>query len=100
MSSCKLDPPERSIPKQLETYIGYETLMEQVGLRNVRGTRELITNVSESQRAQRSTTKMSNYFINYTKDFDSEQHLKMWKSIRSVLKSKHSTALIQEQHTE
>ena len=90
----------RSIQKQLETYIRYETLMKQAGLRNGHGTREQIANVSESWTAQGSTTKMSHCFINYTNDFDSVQHLKMCNSIRSVLKSKHSTVLIQDLHTE
>jgi hypothetical protein len=55
--------------------------MQQAGLRKGHGSREQIANVSDSWRTQGSTTKMSNCFIDYTKDFDSELHLKMWKSI-------------------
>jgi hypothetical protein len=43
---------------------------------------------------------MSKCFIDYTKDFDSVQHLKMRNSIRSVGITKHLTVLIQELHTE
>jgi len=35
-----------------------------------------IANVSESWTAKGSTTKMSKCFTDYTKDFDSVQHLK------------------------
>jgi hypothetical protein len=82
------------IQKQLQTYIGYETAIEQAGLRKGRGGREQIVSVMETWTAQWSTTKMSNCFINYTKDFGSVQHLKMWKSIRSVGITKHLTVLI------
>jgi len=44
--------------------------MKQAGLRKGRGARDQIANVSESWTVQRSTTKMSNCFIDYTKDFD------------------------------
>ena len=69
--------------KQHESYTGYETLMEQAGLRKGRGTREQIACVRESWTAQGSTTKMSISFTDCTKDFDSVQHLKMWNSIRN-----------------
>jgi len=65
----------RIIQKQLESYIqpvshiGHETPMEQTGLRKGHGTREQRAIVSESWTAQGSTTKMSNCFIDYTKDF-------------------------------
>ena len=67
--------------------------MEQAGLRKGRGARNQITNVSESRTVQGSTTKISYCFIDYTKDFDSVQHLKMWKRIRSVGIPKHLTVL-------
>jgi hypothetical protein len=73
--------------------------MEQAGLRKGHGAREQIGNVSESWTVQRSTTKMSICFIDYTKDFDSVQYLKMWNSIRSVGITKHLTVLIQDLHT-
>ena len=50
--------------------------MEQTALRKGHGAREQIASVSESWTAQGSTTKLSNCFIYYTKDFDSVQHLK------------------------
>jgi hypothetical protein len=86
----------RIIQKQLETYtyIGHETPMEQPGLRKGCGARDQISNVSETWTAQGSTTKMSKCFRDYTKDFDSLQHLKMWNSKRSVGISKHLTVLI------
>jgi hypothetical protein len=84
----------RIIQKQLELYIGYKMPMEQAGLRKGHGARDQITNVSESWTEQESTTKMSNCFIDYTKDFDSVQHLKMWNSIQSVGIPKHLTVLI------
>ena len=59
----------RCIQKQLETYIRYETLMKQAGLRNGHGTREQIANVSESWTAQGSTTKMSHCFDKLHKRF-------------------------------
>jgi hypothetical protein len=74
--------------------------MEEAGLRKGRGARDQITNVSESWTAQGTTTKISNCFIEYTKDFDSVQHLKMWNSIRSVGIPKHLTVLKQDLHTE
>ena len=37
---------------------------------------------------------MSKYFIDYTKDLDDTQHLKMWNSIRSDGITKHLTVLI------
>jgi len=74
----------RITEKQLESYTGYETQMEQVRLRKRCGAREQIASVSESWTAEGSTTKMSNCVIYYTKDFDSVQHFKMWNSIRSV----------------
>jgi hypothetical protein len=74
--------------------------MEQAGLRKGREAREQIASVSESWTAQGSTTKMSNCFIDYKRDFDSVQHIKMWKSIRSVGISKHLTVLIKDIHTE
>jgi len=46
--------------------------MELAGLREGRD-----ANVRESWIAQGSTTNMWNCFIDYTKDFDSVQHLKM-----------------------
>jgi hypothetical protein len=63
----------RIIQIQLESYIGCETPMEEAGLRKVCGVREQVqvASVSESWTAQGSTTKMSNCFIDYTKDFDS-----------------------------
>jgi hypothetical protein len=75
-------------------------IKEQAGLRKGRGAREQIVDVSDSWRAQGSTTKMSKCFIDCTKDFDSVQHLKMWNSIRSVGIPKHLTVLIQDLHTE
>jgi hypothetical protein len=81
----------RIIQIQLKLYIGHETPMERAGLRKGCGTREQIANVSDSWRAQGSTIKMSICFIDYTKDFDSVQHLKMWNSIRSVGITKHLT---------
>jgi hypothetical protein len=84
----------RIIQTQLESYIGYETAVEHAGLRDGRGAREQIAGVSESWTAQGSTTKLSNCFIDYTKDFDSVQHLKMWNSIRSVGKTKHLAKLM------
>ena len=61
--------------------------MEQAGLRKGRGAREQIASVSEPWRAQGSTTKMSNCFIDCTKGFDSsaasenvEQHKKCGNS--------------------
>jgi len=67
----------RIIQKQLVFYIGHETPMEQAGLIKGYGTREQITNVSKSRTAQGSTTKRSICFLDYTKVFDSAQHLKM-----------------------
>jgi hypothetical protein len=84
----------RIIKKQLESYTGHETLMDQAGLRKGCGAGDQIANVSESWAAQESTTKMSICFIDFTKDFDSVQHLKMWNSIRSVGITKHLTVLI------
>jgi len=89
----------RIIKKQLESHIGYETPMEQAGLKEGRGAREQIANVSESWTGQGSTTRMSNCFINYTKDCDSVQHLKIWNSIRSVGIPKHLTVLLRDLHT-
>jgi len=40
-------------------HIGYETLMEQAGLRKVCGAREQTASVNESWTVQGSTTKMS-----------------------------------------
>jgi hypothetical protein len=87
-NSCTITPvphankiPMRIIQKQLESYIGYEMPMEQAGLRTRHKAREQIASVSESWTVQGSTTQMSNSFIDYTKDFDSAQQLKMWKSI-------------------
>ena len=82
------------VQKQLESYNGYETRMEQAGLRKGRGAREDTASVNESWTAQGSTTKMSNCFIDYPKDFDSVQHLKMWNSIRSGGMLKHLPGLI------
>jgi len=84
----------RNFKKQLKSYIGYETPMEQTGLRKGHRAREQIASVSESWTAQGSTTKLSNCFIYYTKDFDSVQHLKMWNSMRSVGIPKHLAVLI------
>ena len=90
----------RIIQNQLESYIGYETPMEQARLRKGREVREQIASVSESWTAQGSTTKMSNCVIDYTKDFGSVQHIKMWNSIRSVGISKQLNVLIRDLHTE
>jgi hypothetical protein len=90
----------RIIQKQLESYIWYETPIEQAGLKEGRGAREQIANVSDSWRAEGSTTTISNCFIDYTKDCDSVQHIKMWNSRRSVGISKHLTVLIRDLHTE
>jgi len=70
--------------KQLVSYIGHKMPMEQAGLSKGYGTRDQITNVSKSWTAQGSTTKMSICFLDYTKVFDSVQHLKMWNTTRSV----------------
>jgi len=67
----------RIIQKQLQSYIGYETPMEQAGLRKRCAAREQTASVGESWRVQGNTTKASNSFIDYTKDFDSVQHLNM-----------------------
>jgi hypothetical protein len=74
--------------------------MEEAGFRKGCGAREQIANVNQSWTAQGSTTKMLNSFIDYTKDFDSVQQLKMRNSIRSVGITKHLTGLIQDIHTE
>jgi len=74
--------------------------MEQAGLRKGRRARDQIANVSELWTEQGSTTKMSNCFIDYTKDIDSVQHLKICNRIRSVRIPKHLTVLIQDLHTE
>jgi hypothetical protein len=58
-------------------YIGYETPMEQAGLR----------------KGCEGNTKMSKSFIDYTKDSDSVQHLKMCNSISSVGITEHLTVL-------
>jgi hypothetical protein len=84
----------KTIQMQLELYIGYEMPMEQAGLRKGHGTRANIANVNVSWTAQGSTIKMSNCLIDYTKGFDSVQHLKMWNSIRNLGITKHSTVLI------
>jgi hypothetical protein len=89
----------RIIQKQLELYVGNELPTEQAGLRKWHGARDQIANVLIMDRAG-STTKMSNCFIDYTKDFDSVQHLKMWNSIRSVGIPQHLTVLIRDLHTE
>jgi len=73
--------------------------MEQGGLREVCGARDQIANVIESWRAQGSTTRMSNCFIDYTKNFDSVLHIKIWKSIRKVGITKHLTVLVRGLHT-
>jgi len=67
--------------------------MEQAGLSKGHRTRDQTTNVSESRIAQGNTTKRSICFSDYTKVFDSVQHLKMWNSIRSVGIHKHLTVL-------
>ena len=90
----------RIIQKQLESCTEHETPIEPLGLRKGLGAREQIASVRESWTEQGSTTKMSNCFIDHTKDFDSVQHLKMWNSIRSVGIPKHLTALIRDLHTE
>lgn len=59
------------------SYTGHETPMEQTGFSKGYGTREQITNVTRSWTAQGSTTKRSIWFLDYTKVFDSVQHLKM-----------------------
>ena len=46
-------------------------------MRAGRGSREHISNVYKYSIAQGSTPKMSNCSIDYTKDIDSVQHLKM-----------------------
>jgi len=74
--------------------------MEQARLRKGCGARDQITKISKSWPVQGSTTKMSNCFIDYTKDFDSAQHLKMWDNIGSVGITKHLTVLIRDLHTE
>jgi hypothetical protein len=74
--------------------------MEQTGLRKGREAWEQIANVNESWTAQGSSTIMSNCLVEYTKDFDSVQHIKMWNSIRSVGIPKHLTVLIRHIHTE
>ena len=94
LSPCASKTLLRIIKKQLESYIGYETPLEQAGLSKGCGSRDQTANVSESWTVQGSTTIMSNCFIEYTKDFDSVQHLKMWNSIRSVVIPKHLRALI------
>jgi len=81
-------------------HIGYETLMEQAGLRKVCGAREQTASVNESWTVQGSTTKMSIWFIDYTKDFENVQNFKMWNSIGSVGIPKHLTVLIWGLHTE
>jgi len=88
------------IQKQLESHIGYEIPVEQAGLIKGHGAREQIASISESWTAQGSSTKMSNCFIDYTKDFHSVQHLKIWNSIRSVGITNHLTVLIQDLHTQ
>jgi hypothetical protein len=84
----------RIIQIKLHLCIGYETPMESAGLRKVCEAREQVANVSESWTAQGRTTKISNNFIDYTKDFDSVLHLKKWKNIRSVGIPKQLTVLI------
>jgi len=68
--------------------------MEQAVLRKGHGAWEQIVSVSELWTAQGSTMKMSNCFIDYTKDLDSAQHLKMWNSIRGEGITKYFTVLI------
>jgi hypothetical protein len=89
----------RIIKKLLQSYIRYETPMEQPGLRKGHGARDQIVTVSKSWTAHGSTTKMSICFIDYTKDFDSVQQSKMWNSIRSLGITKHLTLLIQDLQT-
>ena len=84
----------RFIKKQLDTWP--EMPMKQAELRKGRGARDQIANVSVSWTTQGSTTKMWNCFIDYTKDFESVQHLKMWNSKRSVGITKHLTVLIRD----
>jgi hypothetical protein len=50
--------------------------MEQAGLRKGHRARHQIASVSESLTAERSATRMSICFTDYTKDFHSVQHLK------------------------
>jgi hypothetical protein len=53
----------RIIQRQLKSDMGYESPMEQAGLRKGCGSREQIAIVSEPWTAQGNTTKMSVCFI-------------------------------------
>jgi hypothetical protein len=53
----------RIIQIKLELYIGYETPQEQAGLIKGREERDQTANVSESCRAQRTTTKKINLIL-------------------------------------
>jgi hypothetical protein len=74
--------------------------MEQAGLRKGHGARDQIANVSESCTGQGSTTEVSICFIDYTKDFNSLQHLKMWNNVRSGGIRKHLKVFILDLYTE
>jgi hypothetical protein len=60
--------------KDLDLYIGHDTSKEQEGLNKGRGTREQITIVSESWRAQRAPKKSICFRLH--KDFDSVHYFK------------------------
>jgi hypothetical protein len=63
-------------------------------------TRELIVIASESWTGHRITANTLNCFIDYTKDFDGVQRLKMWNKKRNVGITKHLTVLIRDLHTQ
>jgi len=85
--------------KKLDSYKVYKTPVEKSGLRKRRGAREQTANVSESWTAQGSTTKISICFTEYTRDFDTVEHLKMWNNITNVGITEHLTVLIRDLHT-
>ena len=69
---------------RLQQYVNYELLDVQAGFRKGRGTRDLIPNLLDHQKAREFQKSIYFCFIDYAKAFDCVDHNKLWKILKEM----------------
>ena len=69
---------------RLQLYMNCEPVNVQAGFRKGRGTRDLIPNLLDHQKAREFQKSIYFCFIDYAKAFDCVDHNKLWKILKEM----------------
>ena len=78
---------------RLQLYMNCEPVDVQAGFRKGRGTRDLIPNLLDHQKAREFQKSIYFCFIDYAKAFDCVDHNKLWKILKEMRVPDHLTYL-------